>query len=173
MADSTIRLAGCILTDGQGRVLLLHRSTAKRTQWEIPGGKIEPGESEAETVVREVHEELDVDVRLLRRLGSEHFAEDNYFMHYTWYLGEITSGTPAIGEPQTFDDLRYFSCADLAAMTDELSGNTVNFLAAWAEKKFVIPRDPAPDHRMPLLIAAVAAVSLAVVYLLSRPDNDD
>src|SRR5215203_2317723 len=99
MTNSTIRLAGCIIPDDQGRILLLHRSTPKRTQWEIPGGKIEPGESESETVVREVREELGVDVRLRRRLGDQHFTEDSYSMHYTWYLGVVTSGTPNIGEP--------------------------------------------------------------------------
>jgi mutator protein MutT len=170
MTKSTIRLAGCIITDGQGRILLLHRSTSKRTQWEIPGGKIDPGESEAETVVREVREELGVEVRLRRRLGDEHFAEDGYSMHYTWYLGDVTSGTPAVAEPETFDDLRYFSRTDLAAMTDEISGNTLNFLAAWAEGRIEVPSTT--NHNKPLIVAVAVVAAVALLYLLS-PDSDD
>ena len=36
-----MRLAGCVITDSDGNILLVHRSTPKRTQWEIPGGKLE------------------------------------------------------------------------------------------------------------------------------------
>ena len=39
-----IALAGCVIKDDQDRILLIHRNTPKRTQWEIPGGKIEEGE---------------------------------------------------------------------------------------------------------------------------------
>ncbi|HSX00784.1 MAG TPA: NUDIX hydrolase, partial [Candidatus Saccharimonas sp.] len=99
-----LRLAGCIIPDDQGRILLLHRHTPKRTQWEIPGGKIDPGESAEATVVREIKEELAVDVRIVRQLGERDFQEDGYTMSYIWYLGHVTAGTPTIAEPHTFDD---------------------------------------------------------------------
>jgi len=43
----TIHLADCIIQDKDGKILLLHRNTPKRTQWEIPGGKIKEGEVQA------------------------------------------------------------------------------------------------------------------------------
>jgi 8-oxo-dGTP diphosphatase len=131
----TLKLAGCILTNGQGRTLLLHRNTPKRTQWEIPGGKIDPGESAQQTVIREIAEELGVAVRLVRHLGGREFTEDTHTMHYTWYLGEITRGEPRIVEPDTFDGLRYFSRLELQGMTAELSPNTLNFLEAVAPEE--------------------------------------
>ncbi len=46
--------AGVVVTDGSGRVLLgLHRSGV----WELPGGKVEPGESVEAAAVRELAEE--------------------------------------------------------------------------------------------------------------------
>ena len=33
-----MKLAGCIIKDEDGRVLLMHRDDPRRTQWEIPGG---------------------------------------------------------------------------------------------------------------------------------------
>jgi len=63
---SKLQLAGCVILDEKGRVLLLHRETSKRVQWETPGGKVEPGESEKQAAVREVKEELGVDVKILK-----------------------------------------------------------------------------------------------------------
>lgn len=48
-----------------GRVLLVHRSPAKRANpdiWDLPGGCIEHGESELEALSRELHEELGVHI---------------------------------------------------------------------------------------------------------------
>lgn len=38
--------------------------------WEFPGGKVESGESDSDALVRECREELGVDVRPVRELGS-------------------------------------------------------------------------------------------------------
>ncbi|MDB5178414.1 MAG: hydrolase [Patescibacteria group bacterium] len=136
-----LRLAGCVITNPAGEILLLHRNTAKRTQWEIPGGKIDPGESEAETVVREIKEELKADIRIVKQLGAREFTEGEYTMHYTWFLGEVTGGTPSIGEPETFDDLRAFSRAGMRSLRAELSGNAQNFLDAWEAAEFTLTSD--------------------------------
>ena len=62
-------VAGIILADDD-RVLAARRapSEAMSGNWEFPGGKVEPGESEAEAVEREIREELGVDVVPLRCL---------------------------------------------------------------------------------------------------------
>ena len=56
-----------------GRVL-----AARRTEppwlaggWELPGGKVEPGESDEQALLREVLEELGVVVRLADRVGGD------------------------------------------------------------------------------------------------------
>lgn len=54
------------LRRGDGRVLLQQRPTGKQLAglWEFPGGKIEPGESPEQALVRELHEELGITVAL-------------------------------------------------------------------------------------------------------------
>jgi 8-oxo-dGTP diphosphatase len=148
--NDQLRLAGCIILNAKNEILLIHRNTPKRTQWEIPGGKIDEivdgkivrsGRSEEDTVSRELKEEVGVDVRIVRRLGAREFDEDTYTMHYTWFLGQITAGQPTIGEPDKYDDLRYFGQAELEVMRPELSGNTKNFLGAWIAGEFTINKD--------------------------------
>jgi ADP-ribose pyrophosphatase YjhB (NUDIX family) len=122
-----IRLAGVIIVDKQGRILLLHRATKKRTQWEIPGGKIEDTEHADVAAAREANEELAVDVKIIRELGARDFSEDGHTMSYAWFLGEALD-SPKIGEPDKFDDLRFWSIDDLVTTNEPISPNTQNFV---------------------------------------------
>jgi len=51
----------------EGRVVLLKNS---RNEWELPGGRIDPGESHAQTLSREFAEELAVNVDVSERIDS-------------------------------------------------------------------------------------------------------
>lgn len=57
-------VAACALIDADGRVLLTKRPEGKALAglWEFPGGKLDPGESPEEALIRELHEELGIDV---------------------------------------------------------------------------------------------------------------
>jgi len=57
-------VAACALVDSDGRVLLARRPEGKAMAglWEFPGGKLEPGETPEEALIRELKEELDIDV---------------------------------------------------------------------------------------------------------------
>ncbi len=59
-------VAACALIDGDGRILLAQRPEGKNLAglWEFPGGKVEPGETPEETVVRELQEELGIVTRI-------------------------------------------------------------------------------------------------------------
>jgi 8-oxo-dGTP diphosphatase len=57
-------VAACALIDGDGRVLLARRPAGKAMAglWEFPGGKLNAGETPEEALVRELNEELGIDV---------------------------------------------------------------------------------------------------------------
>ncbi len=60
-----VSIKGVILQDG--RVVLLRN---ERDEWELPGGRLEMGESPEECVAREIREELGLDVRVGAILDS-------------------------------------------------------------------------------------------------------
>ncbi|MFJ3708771.1 (deoxy)nucleoside triphosphate pyrophosphohydrolase [Streptomyces sp. NBC_01267] len=70
MADRVV--VGGALYD-QGRLLAARRSAPPELagRWELPGGKLEPGESAEEALVRELREELGVEAEPLERIPGE------------------------------------------------------------------------------------------------------
>src|SRR6185369_835708 len=60
-----VTVVAVALVDADGRVLLAQRPEGKSLAglWEFPGGKIEPGESPEVALIRELHEELGIDVK--------------------------------------------------------------------------------------------------------------
>jgi len=123
-----IELAGCIIKDEQGRILLMHRNDGRYDHWEIPGGKIEPDESPEAAAVREIKEELDIKVEIQEKLGEKKFIDRGQKLHYTWFSAKITDGESKVAEPQKFDDLHYFSPTEMKKMFDNLSLGAQNYL---------------------------------------------
>ena len=53
-----IPCVGAIVRDGAGRLLLIKRGNDPEAgKWSLPGGRIEPGETDAQPLVREMNEE--------------------------------------------------------------------------------------------------------------------
>lgn len=109
-------LAGCVILNDYGQILLIHRSSGEYAHWELPGGKIEADEIAEVTAIRELKEELGVRVRLIGSLGSETFEQDERFYVYHWFQAVIESGELAIGEPDKFDDFDYFELEDMPSL---------------------------------------------------------
>ena len=63
-----LRVAAGILRDPDGRVLITERVGGGPFQgmWEFPGGKVEPGETPEDAVIREIAEELVVSVGTIK-----------------------------------------------------------------------------------------------------------
>lgn len=71
----------------QDRILATQRGYGEhRGKWEFPGGKMEPGETEEQAIVREIHEELNVGIRVESKVCTVEYDYPNFHlvMHCFW-----------------------------------------------------------------------------------------
>ena len=80
--------------------LIVQRNRGKYLglKWEFPGGKVEPNESFQEALLREIHEELNIDINIHEKLAQEKYkdSEINIVLHY--FLCSIKDGTIKLNE---------------------------------------------------------------------------
>jgi len=79
--------------------------------WEFPGGKLHPGESLEECAIRECREEIDVEIKPLRKIREvwHNYPEKSVHLHF--FICDLVSGSP-----------RSVECADFRwALPEELS----------------------------------------------------
>lgn len=126
----TSYLAGCIIRDDDGKILLLHRNTEERVYWEIPGGRCQATESPWQTARRKARDVLSVGVDVGRRIGLTRFDDLGEPMTYVWFEAAIDDGELKIGEPETHDGLEYHSIESMRENFDDLSPNAQDFLTA-------------------------------------------
>ena len=110
-------VAACALVDVDGRVLMCQRPHGKSLAglWEFPGGKLEPGETPEACLVRELKEELDIEVASAC-LAPFVFASHSYEAFHLLmplYLCRRWEGTPrAVEHPQ----IRWIRPAQMAEL---------------------------------------------------------
>ena len=95
-----IHVVAGALFDSAGRVLIAQRPPGKHMAggWEFPGGKREPGETPFATLVRELREELDVEVHEAAPLiAYEHQYPQRRLLLDLWVVTRYS------GEPKALD----------------------------------------------------------------------
>ena len=85
-----IVVAGALISDGRLLVAQRARPPELAGLWELPGGKVAPGESDAEALARELREELGVDVAIGERIGADVALSTT--MTLRAYLVHLTGG---------------------------------------------------------------------------------
>ena len=66
--------------------------------WEFPGGKIEPGETPEEALVREIHEELEMTIAVERHIVDVSYDYPQFHLEMGCFLCSIEDGTPHLLE---------------------------------------------------------------------------
>ena len=67
-------------------------------KWEFPGGKIEPGETKEEALVREIKEELDTEVEIIELLDTVEYDYPNFHLSMDCFICNIKSGDLVLKE---------------------------------------------------------------------------
>ncbi len=131
-----IPCVGAVIRDDEGRLLMILRGhDPGRGLWSIPGGRIEPGETAEEAVVREVREETGLTVTCGPMLGTAELPGlAGAIVDIRDYRASLAPGTAAI--PAAGDDaadVRWISEAEAAAMDErgEVTRGLLATLRAW------------------------------------------
>ncbi|MEU3625036.1 NUDIX hydrolase [Amycolatopsis coloradensis] len=114
VSDSTVRCVGGIVHDAQGRILLIRRANEPgRGLWSVPGGRVEPGETDEVAVIREMREETGLDVMPGTYVGNA--RRGPYDIHD--YACSVTGGTLRAGDDA--DDARWIDAVTLIELDEQ------------------------------------------------------
>ena len=93
-------VAAIILKDG--KVLATQRGHGQwKGWWEFPGGKIEPGETQQQALVREIREELDADISVGRLLKTIEWDYPDFHLTMHCFVCSLTSESLHLNEHQS------------------------------------------------------------------------
>lgn len=94
----TIRVVAAIMIE-QGKVFATQRGYGEfKDGWEFPGGKIEPEETPEDAIVREIKEELDTEVQVIKLLDTVEYDYPNFHLSMDCFICHIQSGNLVLKE---------------------------------------------------------------------------
>jgi ADP-ribose pyrophosphatase YjhB (NUDIX family) len=127
--DSVIGCVGAVVKDERGRLLLVKRGHDPGAGlWSLPGGRVEPGETDAEALVREMREETGLTVRpgpLVGRVRRP--AGRDHVLDIRDYAAIVTGGTLSAGDDAA--DTCWAGADELKALP--LTEGLVEILTEW------------------------------------------
>lgn len=126
---------GAAIFNDAAQILLIQRLKAPEAgAWGLPGGKIDFGEPAKTAIIREIKEELGVDIALIEPVYITEIINKGDGRHWVSpvYEARILNGEPALMEPHKHGGWAWF---DLSALPPELTTPTQQFLARYHAAK--------------------------------------
>jgi 8-oxo-dGTP pyrophosphatase MutT (NUDIX family) len=129
-----VGVVGVLVRDN--RLLVIKRSQLVRApgRYCFPGGGMEPGETEEQTLVREMQEELGVEVQPIRRL---HRSVTPWRVDLRWWLSTVAAEAELVPHPAEIESFGWYTVEELLKVAALLDSNR-DFLAAWQRGEFEI-----------------------------------
>jgi ADP-ribose pyrophosphatase YjhB (NUDIX family) len=146
-AQRVVRCVGALIYRGDGRLLLIRRANAPgRGRWSLPGGRVEPGESDDAAVIREVIEETGLIVTAHERFGSVKRQGPGVTFDIHDYRCVVVGGDPVAGSDASglrWVDAAEFAALDGAGALSDLLADTLRDWHAWPGEQAAWPGERA------------------------------
>jgi 8-oxo-dGTP pyrophosphatase MutT (NUDIX family) len=113
-----------------GRFLLIRRADGIPAGgwWTPPSGRVEPGETQPEALVREMREELGLEVTPLRQLWTCPTADGRFTL--SWWLAE-TDDLTTTPDPAEVAEVRWCSVDELLELSPTFADDVRFFVEVW------------------------------------------
>ena len=121
MALKTINVVAALIIN-QDKVFATQRGYGEfKDGWEFPGGKIEPGETPAEALKREIQEELDTEIQVEQPLTTVEYEYPTFHLSMQCFLCKVERGNLTLLEHEAAKWLSYDELDDVAwLLADQL-----------------------------------------------------
>ena len=101
---SSIINVTCAIIVIENKILVTQRSEKMKLplKWEFPGGKIEENETEENCLLREIKEELNIDIQIFERLEPKKFDYETFSINLIPFISKYLSGDIILAEHKAF-----------------------------------------------------------------------
>lgn len=136
---------GALIVDGQGRLFLAQRGPKAQNErglWEFPGGSVEFGETLADALRREIHEEFGIWIAVgeLLEVVDHLLPEEGQHWVSPTFLCTLVEGEPTIQEPEKCSAIGWFYPHELPApLTQITQKNVARYAVMLGSKDFSLP----------------------------------
>jgi 8-oxo-dGTP diphosphatase len=99
----------CAIILKEKRILIAQRSEKMKLplKWEFPGGKLEEGENEKQSIVREIKEELNIEILPVNRISSHVHDYGTFKIELIAYLCNYVAGEIEILEHKDYEFVEF------------------------------------------------------------------
>lgn len=106
----TLHVVAAVIRD-QNKIFATARGYGdQKGGWEFPGGKIEPGETPEQAIVREIREELDMEIQVGGLIDTIEYDYPKFHLSMQCFWATIVSREPVLKEAQ---DARWLGADEL------------------------------------------------------------
>ena len=107
-----INVVAAVIKDDSGKILITQRNLKKSQGglWEFPGGKIEPNETKEQAIIREIKEELTIDINVKKYIDEKIFTYPEKDINLIALECSIINGNIELLE---HEDYRWVSSSEL------------------------------------------------------------
>ena len=122
MSQSLKPAIKAVITDNNGHILFLSQQLEDKTIWDLPGGKMEFGESPLQTLHREVKEEINADITVGQCLGMWwffHSRSGDQICCTTYHATLVEHHTLSLDENPSHEGITSYAWLSKAALLSE------------------------------------------------------
>jgi 8-oxo-dGTP diphosphatase len=105
----------CGIIVNQNKILVTQRSEKMKLplKWEFPGGKIEENETAEECILREIKEELNLEIEILKRLSASQYDYGTFKINLIPFIAKYQNGVIILAEHK---DFKWIEAKDLLSL---------------------------------------------------------